>query len=135
MKRTTRGRRGCVGGATPASTKASSSAEATRGTRPVAERPRWTSRGRVPRELRLLDRSSVDSESRLRPSPEPKEPPSPSMPSVEGSVGSSAISEDTLTSVDESPEASLVYADAPAVEVVVKTATARPLRGFGDGPA
>ncbi len=51
------------------------------------------------------------------------------------STKSFVFSEDTLTSVDEPPEASLVYADAPAVEVVVKTATARPLRGFGDGPA
>ena len=41
-----------------------------------------------------------------------------------------------VTSVDEAPpKAEMVYADAPAVEVVVKTATARPLRGFGDGPA
>ena len=51
------------------------------------------------------------------------------------STKSFVFSEDTLTSVDEPPEASLVYADAPAVEVVVKTATARPLRGFGDGSA
>ena len=52
------------------------------------------------------------------------------------STKSFVFSEDTLTSVDEAPpKASLVYADAPAVEVVVKTATARPLRGFGDGPA
>ena len=45
------------------------------------------------------------------------------------STKSFVFSEDTLTSVDEAPpKASLVYADAPAVEVVVKTATARPLR-------
>ena len=52
------------------------------------------------------------------------------------STKSFVFSEDTLTSVDEPPEASLVYADAPAVEVVVKTATARPARGVGGhGPA
>ena len=52
------------------------------------------------------------------------------------STKSFVFSEDTLTSVDDAPpKAELVYADAPAVEVVVKTATARPLRGFGDGPA
>ncbi len=53
------------------------------------------------------------------------------------STKSFVFSEDTLTSVDEAPpKASLVYADAPAVEVVVKTATARPARGVGHhGPA
>ncbi len=53
------------------------------------------------------------------------------------STKSFVFSEDTLTSVDEAPpKAELVYADAPAVEVVVKTATARPARGVGHhGPA
>ena len=53
------------------------------------------------------------------------------------STKSFVFSEDTLTSVDEEPpKAEMVYADAPAVEVVVKTATARPARGVGGhGPA
>ena len=52
------------------------------------------------------------------------------------STKSFVFSEDTLTSVDEvPPKAELLYADAPAVEVVVKTATARPARGVGHGPA
>ena len=59
-----------AGSATPASTNAANSSEAMRPVmRPVAERFRWTLSG-VTGVLRL-DRSTVDSESRLRPSPLP----------------------------------------------------------------